>query len=114
MYSLISMRTMLFSSSKRLAARDLASSVLPTPVGPRNRKEPMGLEGSLMPALERMMASVTLVTPKKEDDRLSKERLADLQKELAEEKESFASRKAQWDNEKTSVEKLSKLREERR
>ena len=49
---------------------------------------------------------------KKEDDRLSKERLADLQKELAEEKESFASRKAQWDNEKTSVEKLSKLREE--
>ena len=49
---------------------------------------------------------------KKEDDRLSKERLADLQKELADENESFASRKAQWDNEKTSVEKLSKLREE--
>jgi len=49
---------------------------------------------------------------KKEDDRLSKERLEDLQKELAEEKEVFAARKAQWDNEKTSVEKLSKLREE--
>ena len=47
------------SSSNRLAASALASSVLPTPVGPRNRKEPMGLVGSLMPALERMMASVT-------------------------------------------------------
>ncbi len=49
---------------------------------------------------------------KKEDDRLSIERLENLQKELAEEKESFASRKAQWDNEKASVDKLSKLREE--
>ncbi len=49
---------------------------------------------------------------KKEDDRLSKERLADLQKELAELKEDFSGRKAQWDNEKNSVEKLSKLREE--
>ena len=49
---------------------------------------------------------------KKEDDRLSVERLADLQKELAELKEEFAGKKAQWDNEKASVEKLSKLREE--
>ena len=49
---------------------------------------------------------------KKEDDRLSVERLEDLQKELAELKEDFAGKKAQWDNEKASVEKLSKLREE--
>ena len=49
---------------------------------------------------------------KKEDDRLSMERLSDLQKELAELKEEFTGRKAQWDNEKASVEKLSKLREE--
>ncbi|MBO4976645.1 MAG: ATP-dependent chaperone ClpB [Lachnospiraceae bacterium] len=49
---------------------------------------------------------------KKEDDRLSRERLESLQKELAELKDDFASRKAQWDNEKNSVEKLSKLREE--
>ena len=49
---------------------------------------------------------------KKEDDRLSQERLSDLQKELAEFKETFVGRKAQWDNEKSSVEKLSKLREE--
>ena len=61
-YSLISMRTILFSSSNRLAARVLANSVLPTPVGPRNRKEPMGLVGSLMPALDRRMASVTFST----------------------------------------------------
>ena len=49
---------------------------------------------------------------KKEDDRLSQERLALLQKELAELKAEFDNRKAQWDNEKTSVERLSKLREE--
>ena len=62
MYSDISIRTMAFSSSKRFWARDLASSVLPTPVGPKKRKEPMGLVGSLIPALERRIASVTLVT----------------------------------------------------
>ena len=49
---------------------------------------------------------------KKEDDNLSKERLANLQRELAEEKAELDKRKAQWDNEKNSVEKLSKLREE--
>ena len=49
---------------------------------------------------------------KKEDDRLSLERLESLQKELAEQKDAFASRKAQWDNEKASVDKLSKLREQ--
>ncbi len=51
------------SSSKSAAASALASSVLPTPVGPRNRKEPIGLSGSLIPAFERMIASVTFVTP---------------------------------------------------
>lgn len=49
---------------------------------------------------------------KKEDDRLSKERLEELQKELAEMREDFKARKARWDNEKASVEKVSKLREE--
>ncbi|MCQ2539661.1 MAG: ATP-dependent chaperone ClpB [Acetatifactor sp.] len=49
---------------------------------------------------------------KKEDDHMSKERLEVLQKELAEQKETFAQIKAQWDNEKSSVERLSKLREE--
>ena len=49
---------------------------------------------------------------KKEDDRLSRERLENLQRELAEQKETFAGMKAQWDNEKASVDRLSKLREE--
>jgi ATP-dependent Clp protease ATP-binding subunit ClpB len=49
---------------------------------------------------------------KKETDRLSKERLENLQKELAEFKDEFTGKKAQWDNEKNSVDKLSKLREE--
>ena len=49
---------------------------------------------------------------KKEDDRLSKERLEELQKELAELREEFKARKAKWENEKASVEKVSKLREE--
>jgi ATP-dependent Clp protease ATP-binding subunit ClpB len=49
---------------------------------------------------------------KKETDRLSQDRLADLQKELAELRDEFAAQKAQWENEKASVDKLSKLREE--
>ena len=35
-----------------------------------------------------------------------------LQKELAERKSSVSTQKAQWENEKSSVDKLSKLREE--
>ncbi len=49
---------------------------------------------------------------KKEDDNLSRERLENLQKELASLREQFASGKAQWDNEKAAVDRISKLREE--
>jgi len=42
MYSLMSMRVMAFSSSNKNSASALHSSVLPTPVGPRNKKLPMG------------------------------------------------------------------------
>ena len=49
---------------------------------------------------------------KKETDNLSKERLENLQKELAELRDEFNVKKAQWDNEKSGVEKLSKLRED--
>lgn len=49
---------------------------------------------------------------KKEDDRLSQERLENLQKELAELRDEFNNRKAQWENEKNSVERLQKLRED--
>ena len=49
---------------------------------------------------------------KKEDDRMSIERLETLQKELAELKDELSSKKASWENEKNSVEKLQKLREQ--
>ncbi len=49
---------------------------------------------------------------KKETDRLSGERLEDLRKELAEQREIFAQGKAKWDDEKSAVEKVQKLREE--
>ncbi len=49
---------------------------------------------------------------KKENDRLSQDRLIDLQKEMAELRDEFNTQKAQWDNEKNSVERLQKLREQ--
>ena len=62
MYSDMSMRTMLDSSSNMNWAKDLASSVFPTPVGPRKIKLPMGRRGSLKPERERRMASATATT----------------------------------------------------
>src|SRR6186713_3316065 len=53
MYSDISRRMRLASESKSCSASVFASSVLPTPVGPRNRKLPIGRRGSLMPARAR-------------------------------------------------------------
>ena len=49
---------------------------------------------------------------KKETDRLSVERLENLQKALAELREEFKSKKASWDQEKSAVERVSKLKEE--
>ena len=48
---------------------------------------------------------------KKEDDELSRGRLAQLQKELAEERDSFNAMKAQWENEKNAIGKVQSLRE---
>ena len=48
---------------------------------------------------------------KKETDEASKERLEELQKELAEYRDQLNAKTAQWENEKQSVEKLSALRE---
>ena len=42
----VSMRVMALSSENISSAKALVSSVLPTPVGPRNRKDPSGLLGS--------------------------------------------------------------------
>ena len=49
---------------------------------------------------------------KKEDDSLSAERLSNLQKELADLREDFDTRKAQWENEKQAVDKLAAMREQ--
>lgn len=49
---------------------------------------------------------------KKETDNLSKERLENLQKELAELREEFSGAKAKWDNEKDAVEKIHGLKAE--
>ena len=48
---------------------------------------------------------------KKETDRLSQDRLANLQKELAELRDELNTRMAKWKNEKDAVDKVSKLRE---
>ena len=49
---------------------------------------------------------------KKETDELSKQRLATLEKEKAELRDSFNSKKAQWENEKNAVNKVQSLRAE--
>ena len=47
-----------------------------------------------------------------EEDKLAKERLGTVTKELAQLREQFNSMKAQWDNEKAAITKVQKLREE--
>ena len=49
---------------------------------------------------------------KKEDDKLSREHLKEIQAELAEMRSSFNEMKSKWDIEKQSIERLQKLREE--
>ena len=49
---------------------------------------------------------------KKETDNLSKERLETLQRELAEMRDEYSSMKAKWDNEKETIAKVQKLRED--
>ena len=48
---------------------------------------------------------------KNEDDELSKARLTELQKELAEQRETFNSMKAKWENEKNAIGRVQQLRE---
>src|SRR5437762_1159754 len=62
MYSDMSRRTSACSESKRNSASARASSVFPTPVGPRKMNEPIGRFGSLMPARARSTALATAVT----------------------------------------------------
>ena len=48
---------------------------------------------------------------RKEEDALSQERLRQLRQELAEERDTFNSMKAQWENEKNAIEHLQQLRQ---
>ena len=48
---------------------------------------------------------------KNEEDELSRGRLAELQKELAEQRDQFKAMKAQWENEKDAIAKVQTLRE---
>ena len=50
------------SESNKFSAKAFANSVFPTPVGPKNKKEPSGRFGSCNPARERMTASLTAST----------------------------------------------------
>ena len=49
---------------------------------------------------------------KKEEDELSKARLTQLQKELAEERDTYNALKAQWENEKNAINCVQQLREQ--
>ncbi len=49
---------------------------------------------------------------KKETDKLSIEHLQQIQQDLANDRETFNSMKAKWDNEKKAIEKVQKLREQ--
>ena len=49
---------------------------------------------------------------KKEEDPLSKSRLSELQKELAEHRDRFNVMKAQWENEKNAISRVQQLREQ--
>ena len=60
MYSDMSIRISASWLSKRYSVSRLASSVLPTPVGPRKMNEPMGRLGSLSPARVRRIERESL------------------------------------------------------
>lgn len=49
---------------------------------------------------------------KKEDDKLSKAHLAEVQQELADMRDQFQAMQAKWENEKNAISKVQKLREE--
>lgn len=49
---------------------------------------------------------------KHEDDKVSKEHLADIQRELAEYRDEFNTLKAKWENEKAAIQKVQALRAE--
>ncbi|MCI7768497.1 MAG: ATP-dependent chaperone ClpB [Oscillospiraceae bacterium] len=59
-----------------------------------------------------MQKEIAETALKKEDDKLSKEQLEEVQKELSELRDEFNSMKTRWENEKNSISRLQKLRED--
>ena len=59
-----------------------------------------------------MQQEIEEMALKKEDDQLSRDRLEELKKELADEKEQFNAMKSRWEAEKNGVESVKKLKSE--
>ena len=59
-----------------------------------------------------MQLEIEQAALKKETDRLSKERLSQLEKELSDMRDQFQAMSARWENEKAGIGKVQKLREE--
>ena len=59
-----------------------------------------------------MQKEIAETALKKEEDKLSQEKLAEVRKELSELRDEFNSMKTRWENEKNSISRLQKLRED--
>ncbi len=59
-----------------------------------------------------MQQEIAETALKKEEGKLAAEELAEIQKELSEMRDQFSEMKARWENEKTSITRLQKLRED--
>ena len=70
---------------------------------------PAELDASSRKIMQREIEEAAL---KKETDKLSKEHLDEIQRELAELRASFSEMKAKWENEKSAIGKVQSLREE--
>lgn len=59
-----------------------------------------------------MQQEIAETALKKEEGKLAAEELSEIQKELSEMRDQFSEMKARWENEKTSITRLQKLRED--
>ena len=59
-----------------------------------------------------MQKEIAKTALKKEEDKISQEKLAEVRKELSELRDEFNSMKTRWENEKNSISRLQKLRED--
>ena len=59
-----------------------------------------------------MQKEIAETALKKEEDKISQEKLAEVRKELSELRDEFNSMKIRWENEKNSISRLQKLRED--